>query len=208
MSALAIHRYHDRANWALTTALNATHPFIKSEMLALSLYAAASLLEMFDEVARSVSEPKFDVGFLPHAKLIDLLRNLDAHGSPIPILDPHIVMQGHDGMPGQGLVLGGTGPCTATVQMQGCVPVKKTTGRGKVTFGSKTVFWSVVNGRLFACEESSRHQHDVAEAIRKFLEASRKIIDDGWPYPTRESADAVDPVVSTESTESTESAEA
>lgn len=182
-------QYFDRAAWALHNAMNDDLPLnVKSHLTAAAVHACQSLKESLDQAAEldpDDTELAEAIKNLPHTKLIENVRHMDLHGSPIPICDPQVQMVALQAKPDHPIKLSPSHGVRVTMQMAGLTPKihrsPKDLKHGKVSIGPATVSYGCDKGRLFVHDFSTGKDHFLLDVLRSFLEHCHPLLKDRMP---------------------------
>lgn len=180
----AVIQYFDRARWALHNAANDTlPPNAKSHLTAMAVHACQSLKESLTQwgAERSTPDEEFttEVARLPHAQLIENIRNLDLHGWPVPICDPKVRMMEMVSKPGRPITLTSSHGVGVSLSMQGVSPKvgrsRKDMKHANVAYGP-SVSWGYEEGKLIVHDFSTSKDYLLLEVLETFLQQCHALI--------------------------------
>lgn len=175
----APNRYMERAAFAWNSAhRKGLNPAIRSMLIAFCLHACQSLRESLNILYASDEEKINAISKLPYAKLIELARNHDLHGHPLPICDPAVtsVMLQSGKKP---IRLESSDGVSVSIQ-DGRRPMvrldPKNHQRGRVVFG-EAMITRCVEGELYVQNPSSSgNPVHLLTAMKEFLLAAQVLI--------------------------------
>lgn len=198
MQDTATRQYFHRACWALQNAGNNELPaVVRSHMTAMAAHACQSLKESLQQIIEaepeSHAELKAALRDLPHAALIENIRNLDLHGWPLPVCDPGIQMMAMVAKPGRPITLKSSGGVGVVMQMDGLRPrvhrTPKDLKRGKVTFGPAASF-GCADGRMIVHDFAMGKDFFMLDVLRDFLLRCRDLLNEHRPMTPPSQADS------------------
>jgi hypothetical protein len=179
-------QYFHRASWALHNSTNdKLEPIVKSHLMAMAVHACQSLREHLDYLAAEKTHAELNAALkiLPHAQLIENIRNMDLHGWPLPICDPRVIEAAMVSKPGQPVQLTSSHGVGVSLQMHGPKPKVRRTRKdlreslkhANVTF-EHTVSWQCDNGRLIVHDFSTGKDYLLLEVLRSFLQQCEALV--------------------------------
>ncbi len=190
--------YFDRAASALHNATNDELPLnVRSHLTAVAVHACQSLIESLDQACE---DNPTDVDLadavkgVPHTEVLENVRNMDLHGSPLPICDPKVRMVAMVSKPGKSIAISTSHGVPVALTMPGAAPKVHTTNRksAKVKFGGATVSFDCDQGRLIVHDFSTDKDYLLLGVLEASLRACHPIIRSRMPKPDDE-VDATPP---------------
>lgn len=183
----AVFQYFDRAMWALHNATNdALDPRTKCHLTAVTVHACQSLKESLDQVIGEDTSGDVELAAairdLPHAKLIENIRNSDLHGWPLPTCNPKLQSMEMVSKPGHPIELSSSHGVCVSIQMDGLKPkvhrAPKDLKHGTITLGGATVSYGCNEGNLIVHDFSVGKDYLLLGVLRSFLKCCHSLITD------------------------------
>jgi len=170
-------QYFDRAAWALQSATHAdVKDMVRSHLLAVALHGCDSLRESLTHLAANDETLAASVRQLPHANLIENLRNADIHGPPLPVCNANWNVVYMQAKPNKPIELSTEKSGRAVMKLDGLKPKHW----GAVSYG-KTISIGCQGEMLIARDFSTGKSEPVVEVLKAFLRACHPLIKERMP---------------------------